>query len=100
MDWSVRIAGLPMQILAGRLGWSLPQFPRWVVPVGPWARWMQRAPSKPASNNPTANSVFALVEMFTRYQFHLIPVVDEHDRLLGVVHYRDIMKGLIARARG
>jgi magnesium transporter len=41
-----------------------------------------------------------LVEMFTRYQFHLIPVVDEHDRLLGVVHYRDIMKGLIARARG
>lgn len=24
-----------------------------------------------------------LVEMFTRYQFHLIPVVDEHDRLLG-----------------
>ena len=41
-----------------------------------------------------------LVEMFTRYQFHLIPVVDEHDRLLGVVHYRDIMKGLVARARG
>jgi Mg/Co/Ni transporter MgtE len=41
-----------------------------------------------------------LVEMFTRYQFHLIPVVDEHDRLLGVVHYRDIMKGLIALARG
>jgi hypothetical protein len=28
MDWSVRIAGLPMQILAGRLVWSLPQFPR------------------------------------------------------------------------
>ena len=41
-----------------------------------------------------------LVEMFTRDQFHLIPVVDEHDRLLGVVHYRDIMKGPIARARG
>ena len=41
-----------------------------------------------------------LVEMFTRYQFHLIPVVDEHDHLHGVVHYRDIMKGLVARARG
>jgi magnesium transporter len=39
-----------------------------------------------------------LVEMFTRYQFHLIPVVDEHDRMLGIVHYRDIMKGLVARA--
>ena len=34
-----------------------------------------------------------LVDLFSRYQFHLIPVVDEHDRLLGVVHYRDIMKG-------
>jgi magnesium transporter len=40
-----------------------------------------------------------LVDLFSRYQFHLIPVVDEHDRLLGVVHYRDIMKGLVARAR-
>jgi magnesium transporter len=40
-----------------------------------------------------------LVELFTRYQFHSIPVVDKHDRLLGIVHYRDIMKGLVARAR-
>ncbi|HZC34396.1 MAG TPA: CBS domain-containing protein [Chthoniobacterales bacterium] len=40
-----------------------------------------------------------LAELFARYQFHLIPVVDEHDRLLGVVHYRDIMKGLVARAK-
>ncbi len=40
-----------------------------------------------------------LAELFARYQFHMIPVVDEHDRLLGVVHYRDIMKGLVTRAR-
>lgn len=40
-----------------------------------------------------------LVELFTRYQFHSIPVVDQDDRLLGIVHYRDIMKGLVARAR-
>ena len=40
-----------------------------------------------------------LVELFARYQFHMIPVVDEHERLLGVVHYRDIMKGLVTRAR-
>jgi magnesium transporter len=40
-----------------------------------------------------------LAELFARYQFHMIPVVDEHERLLGVVHYRDIMKGLVTRAR-
>ena len=39
-----------------------------------------------------------LAELFARYQFHMIPVVDEHDRLQGVVHYRDIMKGLVTRA--
>src|SRR3984893_16125866 len=40
-----------------------------------------------------------LAELFARYQFHLIPVVDEHDRMLGVVYYRDIMKDLVTRAR-
>jgi len=40
-----------------------------------------------------------LAELFARYQFHMIPVVDEHERLLGVVHYHDIMKGLVTRAR-
>jgi magnesium transporter len=36
-----------------------------------------------------------LEELFARYQFHMIPVVDEQDRLLGVIHSRDIMKGLV-----
>ena len=40
-----------------------------------------------------------LAELFARYQFHMIPVVDQDDRLLGVVHYGDIMKGLVTRAR-
>jgi Mg/Co/Ni transporter MgtE len=40
-----------------------------------------------------------LAELFARYQFHMIPVVDEQERLLGVAHYRDIMKGLVTRAR-
>src|SRR5580692_2294173 len=40
-----------------------------------------------------------LVELFTRYQFHMIPIVDEHDRLLGVIHHRDIMKGLVTRTK-
>jgi magnesium transporter len=41
-----------------------------------------------------------LAELFARYQFHLIPVVDEHERMRGVVYYGDIMKGLVTRARG
>ena len=40
-----------------------------------------------------------LAGLFARYQFHMIPVVDEYDRLLGVIHYRDIMKGLVTRTR-
>ena len=41
-----------------------------------------------------------LAELFARYQFHMIPVLDEQDHLLGVVHSRDIMKGLVARPKG
>ena len=33
-----------------------------------------------------------LVELFTKYQFRMLPVVDEHDHLLGIVRYKDIMK--------
>lgn len=40
-----------------------------------------------------------LAELFARYQFHMLPIVDEHDRLVGVIHYRDIMKGLVTRTR-
>jgi CBS domain-containing protein len=40
-----------------------------------------------------------LVEMFVKYHFRMIPVVDTQDRLLGVLHYKDIMKGLVARTR-
>lgn len=34
-----------------------------------------------------------LAEMFAKYQFHILPVVDAHDHLLGVVRYKDLMKG-------
>jgi len=34
-----------------------------------------------------------LVALFVKYQFHMLPVVDAQDRLLGIVRYRDIMKG-------
>jgi CBS domain-containing protein/sporulation protein YlmC with PRC-barrel domain len=33
-----------------------------------------------------------LVESFVKYQFRMLPVVDAHDHLLGVVRYKDLMK--------
>lgn len=34
-----------------------------------------------------------LVALFAKYQFRMLPVVDAHDHLLGVVRYKDIMQG-------
>ena len=39
-----------------------------------------------------------LAEMFAKYHFRMIPIVDAHDNMLGVVHYKDIMRGLVTRA--
>jgi CBS domain len=48
-----------------------------------------------------AGATDAVSLSITRKQikFHMIPVVDEDDRLLGVIHFRDIMKGHVTRAR-
>jgi CBS domain-containing protein len=40
-----------------------------------------------------------LEELFAKYHYRLVPVVDAHDSLLGVVRYKDIMSGLTTRAR-
>jgi CBS domain-containing protein len=40
-----------------------------------------------------------LAEMFAKYHYRMIPVVDERDHLLGVIHYNDIMKDLITRVK-
>jgi magnesium transporter len=40
-----------------------------------------------------------LAEMFAKYHYRMIPVVDEWDHLVGVVHYNDIMKDLITRVK-
>jgi magnesium transporter len=40
-----------------------------------------------------------IAEMFAKYHFRMIPVVDAQDNLLGVIHYNDIMKGLVTRAK-
>jgi magnesium transporter len=41
-----------------------------------------------------------LQEMFAKYHFRLLPVVDARDHMLGVVRYADIMKGVVTKARG
>ena len=40
-----------------------------------------------------------LQEIFAKYHFRMLPVVNRSDHLLGVVRYTDIMKGVVARAR-
>jgi uncharacterized protein YrrD/CBS domain-containing protein len=40
-----------------------------------------------------------LAELFAKYHYRMIPVVNEKDCLLGVIHYNDIMKGFIPRTR-
>jgi magnesium transporter len=40
-----------------------------------------------------------LGELFAKYHYRMIPVVDVQDHLLGVLHYNDIMKGLVTRAK-
>ncbi len=40
-----------------------------------------------------------IAELFAKYHYRMLPVVDKQDHLLGVVHYSDIMKGLVTRAK-
>jgi CBS domain-containing protein len=40
-----------------------------------------------------------LQELFAKYHFRLLPVVDGKDHLLGVVRYNVIMKGLVTKAK-
>lgn len=40
-----------------------------------------------------------IVELFAKYHYRMIPVVDPRDHLLGVIHYKDIMQGLVTRAK-
>jgi Mg/Co/Ni transporter MgtE len=40
-----------------------------------------------------------LAELFAKYHFRMLPIVDAKDHLLGVIHYNDIMRGLVTRAR-
>ncbi len=41
-----------------------------------------------------------LEDLFIKYHYRMVPVVDSSDRILGVIHYNDIMKSPDAKARG
>jgi magnesium transporter len=40
-----------------------------------------------------------IAELFAKYGYRMIPVVDEHDRILGVIRYKDIVRGLETRVK-
>lgn len=40
-----------------------------------------------------------VAEMFAKYHYRMIPVVDTHDRILGVINYNDIMKKIVTRVK-
>jgi Mg/Co/Ni transporter MgtE len=40
-----------------------------------------------------------LSEMFAKYHYRMIPVVDSQDNILGVIRYNDIMKGVETRIK-
>ena len=39
-----------------------------------------------------------LAELFAKYHYRIVPVVDANDCILGTLRYKDIMKGLVTRA--
>ena len=40
-----------------------------------------------------------VVALFEKYHYRMIPVVDQADRILGVIRYNDIMSNTAARAK-
>ncbi len=40
-----------------------------------------------------------LADLFAKYHYRMIPVVDLQDQILGVIHYNDIMKGVTTRVK-
>ena len=40
-----------------------------------------------------------LAELYAKYHFRMIPVVDREDHILGVTRYKDIMRGLVTRVK-
>ncbi|MGC9195851.1 MAG: magnesium transporter MgtE N-terminal domain-containing protein [Syntrophobacteraceae bacterium] len=40
-----------------------------------------------------------LVEMFAKYHYRMLPVVNSEDQILGVINYNDVMKGIVLRPK-
>jgi magnesium transporter len=40
-----------------------------------------------------------LQELFAKYHYRLLPVVDHRDHLLGVVRYNEVMKGVVTKVK-
>jgi Mg/Co/Ni transporter MgtE len=40
-----------------------------------------------------------LVELFAKYHYRMLPVVDQKDNLLGVIHFNDIMRGAVTKVK-
>jgi magnesium transporter len=40
-----------------------------------------------------------LTEMFAKYHYRMIPVVNSQDHLLGIIRYNDVMKGVETRIK-
>ena len=40
-----------------------------------------------------------LQELFAKYHFRMLPVVDHRDHLLGVLRYNEVMKGVVAKVK-
>jgi len=40
-----------------------------------------------------------VAEIFAKYQYRMIPVVDAQDHILGVIRYKDILKDLVTRSK-
>lgn len=40
-----------------------------------------------------------LTDLFAKYHYRMVPVVDSQDRMRGVIRYKDIMKGVVTRPR-
>jgi magnesium transporter len=40
-----------------------------------------------------------LTDLFAKYHYRMVPVVDAQDRMQGVIRYKDVMKGIVTRPR-
>jgi Mg/Co/Ni transporter MgtE len=53
--------------------------------------------SSPVVTVPDNEITEEIADLFDKYNYHMLPVVDADDHLIGVLHYDDIMKGLADR---